>query len=57
MRSTSPSTRARWSSDRPPVNLTFEGEIWLWKGPAPWHFITVPEEECDHLRATSPAVS
>jgi len=28
------------------MNLEFSGEMWFWKGPAPSHFITVPEEEC-----------
>ena len=27
------------------------------EGPAPWHFITVPEEECDQLAATSALVT
>lgn len=28
----------------PPMNLSFTAEIWFWKGPAPWFFVTVPEE-------------
>jgi hypothetical protein len=39
------------------VNLEFSGEMWFWKGPAPWHFITVPEDESADLEATSPFVS
>ncbi|WP_129666154.1 DUF1905 domain-containing protein [Phytoactinopolyspora endophytica] len=39
------------------MNLEFSGELWFWKGPAPWHFVTVPEAECDELEATSPLVS
>ncbi len=39
------------------VNLEFSGEMWFWKGPAPWHFITVPEEQCDELGATSAFVT
>ena len=27
------------------MRLTFSGEVWYWRGPAPWHFVTVPEEE------------
>jgi hypothetical protein len=27
------------------------------KGPAPWHFVTVPEEGCGELEATSALVS
>jgi hypothetical protein len=28
------------------MNLRFSGEIWHWRGPAPWYFVTVPEDEC-----------
>jgi hypothetical protein len=28
----------------------FDAEIWLWKGPAAWHFVTVPEELADTIR-------
>lgn len=27
------------------MELTFVGEIWFWRGPAPWHFVTVPDDE------------
>ncbi|HVQ88451.1 MAG TPA: DUF1905 domain-containing protein [Actinomycetes bacterium] len=39
------------------MNLNFSGEIWFWKGPAPWHFITVPEEECLELEETAAFVT
>lgn len=39
------------------MNLEFNGEIWFWKGPAPWYFITVPDEECHALEAASAVVS
>ena len=39
------------------MHLEFSGEIVYWKGPAPWYFITVPEEECADLEATSAFVS
>jgi Domain of unknown function (DUF1905) len=35
------------------MNLEFRGEMWFWKGPAPWHFITVPDEECGELEVIS----
>ena len=35
----------------------FSGDVWFWKGPAPWHFVTVPEDECAELEATSAFVS
>jgi hypothetical protein len=39
------------------MNLTFSGEMWFWKGPAPWHFVTVTEAECAEIEAISAAVS
>ena len=39
------------------MNLEFTGEIWYWKGPAPWFFVTVPEEECLELAEASAVVS
>jgi len=32
------------------VVIEFSGEIWYWKGPAPHHFVTVPEPESAQLR-------
>jgi Domain of unknown function (DUF1905) len=37
--------------------MEFSGRVWFWKGPAPWYFVTVPEEESDSLRATATSVS
>ncbi|MFI7574555.1 DUF1905 domain-containing protein [Micromonospora sp. NPDC049497] len=39
------------------MDLEFTGELWFWKGPSPWHFVTVPEPECAELEATSASVS
>jgi hypothetical protein len=39
------------------MHLEFSGEIWFWKGPAPWHFVTVPAEECRELESVSALVS
>jgi hypothetical protein len=39
------------------MELEFSGEMWLWRGPAPWHFVTVPDEHCGPLEATSASVS
>jgi hypothetical protein len=39
------------------MNMGFVGELWYWRGPAPYHFITVPEEACVGLRAVSAVVS
>jgi hypothetical protein len=24
------------------VELEFSGEVWFWRGPSPFHFVTVP---------------
>jgi hypothetical protein len=39
------------------MNLEFSGEVWFWRGPAPWYFVTVPEQESDELKATSALVT
>jgi hypothetical protein len=39
------------------VNLEFTGAIWHWKGPAPFHFVTVPDEECLDLAEVASAVT
>jgi hypothetical protein len=39
------------------IDMEFAGELWYWRGPAPFHFITVPEEVCVGLRAVSAVVS
>ena len=31
------------------MDLRFTGEIWYWRGPAPFHFVTVPDPECAAL--------
>ena len=31
--------------------------MWFWRGPAPFHFVTVPEDESFDLEAISSAVS
>ena len=35
------------------MHIEFDARIWHWRGPAPWFFVTVPEEQCDSLRAIS----
>lgn len=41
----------------PGVDLTFSGEVWYWRGPAPYHFVTVPEAESDQLAAAASLVT
>jgi hypothetical protein len=39
------------------MDLEVSGAVWFWKGPAPHHFITVPDEKCGELEATAAIVS
>lgn len=36
-----------------PMILEFSDKIWFWKGPAPWYFVTVPEEQCEAIKSIS----
>ncbi|GIE31416.1 hypothetical protein Ait01nite_044610 [Actinoplanes italicus] len=39
------------------MRLTFDGEIIYWRGPAPHHFVPVPEAECQALADASSLVT
>jgi hypothetical protein len=39
------------------MNITFDGNIWYWRGPAPFYFVTVPEKESHDLKAISGSVT
>jgi Domain of unknown function (DUF1905) len=39
------------------MDLEFAGEMWFWRGPAPWHFVSVPEEESAEIEAASTFVT
>jgi hypothetical protein len=39
------------------IEAEFVGKIWSWRGPAPYHFITVPEDACVGIRAVAPLVT
>ena len=39
------------------MELTFEGEIWYWRGPSPFHFVTVPEGPAAELAAVAREVT
>ncbi len=39
------------------MELEFAGELWFWRGPAPWHFVTVPDEQCAAIEAVAAQVS
>ena len=39
------------------MDLRVEGEIFFWRGPSPYHFVRVPEEQSAALKAASAAVT
>jgi hypothetical protein len=39
------------------VQLSFEGAVWYWRGPAPFHFVTVPDAEAAAIADVAAAVT
>ena len=39
------------------LQFEFTGAMWPWRGPAPYHFITVPDDVSTEVRSLSPLVS
>jgi hypothetical protein len=39
------------------VQTEFSGPIWYWRGPAPFHFVTLPDEQSASVRAIASAVT
>jgi hypothetical protein len=39
------------------VDIEFSGEVWWWRGPSPYHFVTVPEDESVELRVAAQFVT
>ena len=39
------------------MQLSFVGEVWYWRGPAPFHFVTVPAEQSAAIAAVAAEVS
>jgi len=39
------------------MELEFSAEVWHWRGPSPYHFVTVPGPESDQLRTTAALVT
>ncbi|WP_134741878.1 DUF1905 domain-containing protein [Nocardioides sp. 503] len=39
------------------MQLEFGGEVWEWRGPAPYHFVSVPEDECEEIALAAAAVT
>lgn len=41
----------------PSLDLEFSGEVISWRGPSPYHFIAIPEDECHDIEAVSTLVT
>jgi hypothetical protein len=39
------------------MDLEFTGEVWFWRGPSPFHFVTVPGHHCNELSDVADEVS
>lgn len=39
------------------MQLTFDGPVWYWRGPAPYHFVTVPDAEAAAIAEVASAVT
>ena len=39
------------------MEFEFEGEVIWWKGPSPFHFVPVPDEESAHIEAAKSLVT
>ncbi len=39
------------------VELQILGEVWHWRGPSPYHFVTLPANAADAIRSLSSAVT
>jgi hypothetical protein len=36
-----------------PITIELSGAIWYWRGPSPFYFVTVPDEQSRELKAVS----
>jgi len=39
------------------LNITFSGEVWYWRGPAPFYFLSIPEDQSKEIKALSHLVT
>ena len=39
------------------MDLEFEGDIWSWRGPPPYHFVSVPVDECGEIAEAASLVT
>ncbi|MGH2392761.1 MAG: DUF1905 domain-containing protein [Candidatus Limnocylindria bacterium] len=46
-----------FADERPSIDLEFRGEVILWRGPAPYLFLPVPEAESAEIAAVASLVT
>ena len=39
------------------MDLEFSGDVWFWKGPAPHHFVRVPEDDAAQIDDVAAAIT
>jgi hypothetical protein len=39
------------------MDLEFTADVWSWRGPSPYHFVTVPEDESAELQEAAALVT
>ena len=39
------------------MELEFEGVVFFWRGPAPWHFVTVPPQQAEAVTSVAAQVT
>lgn len=39
------------------MDLQFSGSIWHWRGPSPYYFVSVPDEECSDIKEVAAALT
>lgn len=39
------------------MRVIFTGLVWFWRGPSPYHFVTVPADESAAIAAVAPLVT
>jgi len=39
------------------MNFEFSGQVWEWRGPAPFYFVSVPSAQADEIRAAVQVLS
>lgn len=50
-------TGAGTRGQREVMEFEFEGELWYWRGPSPFHFVTLPDDESGAIHSLANEVT